>query len=109
MDFIVQLPKTKQRYDSIFVVVDQLSKWAHFIPTYTNAIASQIAQLFFKHIFVHYGLPQVIVSDRNPKFTSQFWRTLFKNLETKLAMFSAHHPQTDRQTERINQTLKKMI
>ena len=96
MDFIVQLPKTKQRYDSIFVVVDQLSKWAHFIPTYTNAIASQIAQLFFKHIFVHYGLPQVIVSDRNPKFTSQFWRTLFKNLGTKLAMFSAHHPQTDR-------------
>ena len=109
MNFIVQLSKTKQEYDFIFVVVDWLSKWAHFISTHTNATAPQIAQLFFKHIFVHHGLPQVIVSDQNPKFTSQFWKTLFKNLGTKLAMSSAHHPQTDGQTERMNRTLEEMI
>jgi len=109
MDFIVQLPITKTGYDAILVVVDRMSKRAHFLPTTTNATAPDVAKLFFNQIFRLHGLPQVIVSDRDPKFVSKFWQDLTKKLGTKLAMSTAHHPQTDGQTERMNRTLEDML
>jgi hypothetical protein len=109
MDFIVQLPKTKQGYDSIVVFVDKFTKRAHFVPTYTTATAPDIAKIFFNEIFRLHGLPKTIISDRDVKFTSQFWKSLFTQLGTKLAMSTAFHPQTDGQTERLNRTLEEML
>ena len=109
MDFVVELPPAASGSNAIFVVVDMLSKMAHFIPTKTTASAPDTAQLFFDHIFWLHGLPQVIVSDCNPKFTSHFWTSLFSLLGTKLAMSTAFHPQTDGQTERMNRTLEEML
>ena len=80
MDFIVQLPKTKTGYDAIVVFVDMFSKMVHFIPMKSNATTPDVAQLFFNHVFRLHGLPKVIVSDRNAKFTSKFWQSLFQPL-----------------------------
>src|SRR6185295_9211121 len=109
MDFITHLPKTKSNYDSIFVVVDRLSKRVHFIPTTATVTAPEVAQLFFTNIFQHHGLSQVIISDRDPKFISCFWQELFRMLGTCTAMSTAYHPQTDGQTERANRTLEDML
>ena len=109
MDFIVQLPPTKQGYDAIFVIVDRLIKRAHFIPIHTSATAPEIAKLFLNVIFKDHGLPRIIVSDRDAKFTSKFWQQLFKELGTTLSMSTSFHPQTDGQTERTNRTLEEML
>ena len=109
MDFIVQLPKTKAGFDAIVVFVDTFSKMTHFAPTKTTASAPDTARLFFDHIFRLHGLPKSIVSDRDAKFTSKFWKTLFQTMGTKLAMSTAFHPQTDGQTERANRTLEDML
>jgi transposase InsO family protein len=109
MDFIVHLPKTKAGFDAIVVFVDTFSKMTHFAPTKTSATAPDTARLFFDHIFRLHGLPTSIVSDRDAKFTSKFWKTLFQTLGTKLAMSTAFHPQTDGQTERTNRTLEDML
>ena len=109
MDFIVQLPKTKKSFDAILVVVDRLTKRVHFIPTYTTATAPDIAKTFFENIFRLHGLPKTIVSDRDPKFVSKFWKMLFKQLGVHLALSTAYHPQTDGQTERANRTLEDML
>ncbi len=109
MDFIVQLPLTQQGYDAIVVFVDRLTKRAHFCPTHTSVTAPEVAKIFFSNIFKNHGLPQVIVSDRDTKFTSRFWKTLFEQMGTKLAMSTAFHPQTDGQTERLNRTLEEML
>ena len=102
MDFIVQLPKTKAGFDAIVVFVDIFSKMVHFAPTKTTASAPDTARLFFDHIVRLHGLPKSIISDRDAKFTSRFWKSLFQSLGTKLAMSTAFHPQTDGQTERAN-------
>src|SRR5579859_3304064 len=109
IDFIVQLPVTKNGHDSILVVVDRLSKQVHFLPTVTKVTAPEVAKLFFDQIFRLHGLLKVIVSDRDPKFISRFWQDLLKQLGTKTAMSTAHHPQTDGQTERANRTLEDML
>jgi hypothetical protein len=109
MDFIVHLPKTKAGFDAIVVFVDTFSKMTHFAPTKTSATAPDTARLFFDHIFRLHGLPTSIVSDRDAKFTSKFWKTLFQTLGTKLAMSTAFHPQTDVQTKRTNRTLEDML
>ena len=77
MDFIVSLPTTTDGYDCIFVVVDRLSKMAHLIPTHSIASAADTARLFFINVFRLHGLPSEIVTDRDSKFTSAFWRQLF--------------------------------
>ena len=109
MDFVVQLPKTKKGYDAIIVFVDKLTKRAHFQPCYTTSTAPDIATIFFSTIFRYHGLPKVIISDRDVKFTSKFWEALFKQLGTKLAMSTAFHLQTDGQTEQMNRTMKEML
>eukprot|EP00253_Pinus_taeda_P015655 PITA_15655 len=109
MDFITGLPRTKKNHDSIMVVVDKLSKAAHFIPVQSTYKAVQIAHLFMQNVFRLHGLPKVIISDRDVKFTSTFWRTLFAELGTQLNFSTAYHPQTDGQTERVNQVFEDML
>jgi transposase InsO family protein len=109
MDFIVQLPCTKKGYDAILVVVDRLSKRVHFIPTLTTATAPDVAKLFFDQVFRLHGLPKIIVSDRDPKFISKFWKDLFRQLGTQAAISTSHYPQTDGQTEPANRTLEDML
>eukprot|EP00253_Pinus_taeda_P011330 PITA_11330 len=109
MDFITGLPRTKKGNDSIMVVVDKLSKAAHFIPAQSTYKAVQIAHLFMQNVFRLHGLPKVIISDRDVKFTSTFWRTLFAELGTQLNFSTTYLPQTDGQTERVNQVLEDML
>jgi transposase InsO family protein len=109
MDLITQLPKTPRGHDAVFTIVDKLSKRTHFLPTTTNIDALGLAQLFFDRVFVHHGLPKTIVSDRDPRFTSKFWDSLFALLDTKLSMSTSYHPQTDGQSERANRTLEDML
>eukprot|EP00253_Pinus_taeda_P022179 PITA_22179 len=109
MDFITGLPKTKRNNDSIMVVVDKLSKAAHFIPVQSMYKAVQIAHVFMQNVFKLHGLPKTIISDRDVKFTSAFWRTLFAELGTQLNFSTAYHPQTDGQTEQVNQVVEDML
>jgi hypothetical protein len=109
MDFITALPTTETGFDSIMVVVDKLSKMSHFIPTNKNADTETIAFLFFHNIFRLHGLPRKIISDRDPKFTSNLWKHLMKLLDVNLNLSTSHHPQTDGQTERLNKTLEQML
>jgi len=109
IDYITNLPKTVDGYDCIMVVVDQLTKRAHFIPTTTTATADQTAHLFFNNVWKHHGLPIAIISDRDSKFTSGFWKTLWLLLGSKLKMSTAYSPQTDGQTERLNRTLEEFV
>eukprot|EP00253_Pinus_taeda_P029605 PITA_29605 len=109
MDFIIGLPRTRKNNDSIMVVVDKLSNAAHFIPVQSTYKAVKIAHIFMKNVFKLHGLPKVIISDRDVKFTSAFWRTLFAELGTQLNFSTTYHPQTDGQTERVNQVVEDML
>jgi hypothetical protein len=109
MDFIVGLPRTRAGYDSIWVVVDRLTKAAHFIPvktTYNNAV---FAELYMSRIVCLHGIPKKIVSDRGTQFTSHFWQQLHEALDTHLKFSSSYHSQTYGQTERTNQILEDML
>lgn len=109
MDFISGLPKTKQGFNVIWVIVDRLTKTAHFIPGKSTYRVDRWAQLYIKEIVRLHGVPVSIVSDRDTRFTSQFWRSLQKALGTQLRFSTAFHPQTDGQTERLNQVLEDML
>jgi hypothetical protein len=109
MDFITGLPTSTKKNDTIMVVVDKLSKSAHFIPVKSHYKAIDIANIFMKEIFRLHGMPKNIVSDRDTKFTSNFWKSLMAGLETKLLFSITYHPQTDGQTERLNQILEDML
>ena len=95
MDFITGLPMTWRQHDSIMVVVDKLTKASHFILVKSTHKTNDIAKIFMKEIFKLHGFPKAIVSDRDVKFTSNFWKGLFVNLGTKLNFSTAYHTQTN--------------
>ena len=109
MDLVVALPPSPSGHDAIFVVVDRFTKMAHFSPTMTTADAPDIARLFLRDIYRLHGLPADIVSDRDRLFTSKFWRHFLALLDVQPNMSTAFHPQTDGQTERVNQVLEQYL
>lgn len=108
LDFITNLPKVGE-VSGILVVVDRFSKYATFVPTSKHCSAEDTASLFFKHVVKYWGVPQNIVSDRDPRFTGSFWTELFKLLGSELNISSSYHPQTDGQTERFNAMLEEYL
>ena len=92
MDFIVGLPPTHKNFDSIWVIVDRLTKSAHFIPVRTNYRPHEYAELYISHIVCLHGMPRTIVSDRGPQFTARFWEHLHKMLGSNLVRSSTYHP-----------------
>lgn len=109
MDFITNLPETLNGDDAIFVVVDRLTKQAHFIVCKTTATAKDIAQLFIEQVWRLHGIPKNIVSDRDSKFISKFWEELMRMLGIQRTLSSAYHPETDGQTERTNRSLEQIL
>jgi hypothetical protein len=109
MDFIVGLLRSQSGYDSIWVIVDRLTKVAHFIPLKTTYPRSQLAELYMSRTVYLHRVSKNIVSDRGTQFTSKFWEMLHETLDTQLGFSSTYHPQTDRLTERVNQILEGML
>ena len=92
LDFIIGLPRNQNLNDSIMVVVDKISKAMHFIPVKTTYNAANIVDIFVKQIFHLHGIPKVIISNRDPMFTGNFWKSLFKGLNTTLNFSTSFHP-----------------
>ena len=109
MDFIMGLPKTRGGLDAIWVIVDRLTKSAHFLPIKSKWSVEVLATLYVKEIVRLHGIPSSIVSDRDQRFTSNFWKGLQGALGTKLNFSIAFHPQADGQTERTNQIVEDML
>jgi hypothetical protein len=109
IDFILSLPKTPTGEDSIWVVVDRLTKSAYFIPIKVKDPMNKLAKLYVQNIVRLHGVPSVIVSDRDSRFTSRFWQILQKEMGTELKFSTAFHPQTDGQSEQTNQILEDML
>ena len=101
MGFIIGLPRTVRQHDSIMVVVNRLSKVAHFIPVKTTYSASEVAHVFIREIVRLHGVPNKIVSDKDAKLTFRLWK--------ELTFSTTHHPQTDGQTKRVNKILEDML
>jgi len=100
MDFVAGLPRSPRGRDTIWVVVDRLSKVAHFIPIRSTSTAGDLAPIYMREIVRLHGVPRTIVSDRDAKFVSKLWGSIQKALGTTLRMSTAFHPQTDGQSER---------
>ncbi|GKD86286.1 putative reverse transcriptase domain-containing protein [Tanacetum coccineum] len=109
MDFITKLPKSSQGYDTIWVIVDRLTKSTIFLPMRETDPLEKLAGMYLKGVVTRHGIPVSIICDRNPRFASRFWRSLQNALGTNLDMSTAYHPQTDRQSERTIQTLEDML
>ena len=108
-DFVVGLPKTLGKFDSIWVVVDRLTKSSHFISVRIDYNAEQLAKVYVKEILRLHGVPLSIISNHGTQFTSKFWRKLHDELGTQLTFSTAFHPHTDGQSERTIQVLEDML
>src|SRR5256886_6420379 len=109
MDFVTALPKTQRKHDAIWVIVDRLTKSAHFIPIQWGISLDQLVTEYVNKVVRLHGVPISIVSDRDPRFVSRFWQSLQAALGTKLHFSTAFHPQTDGQSERTIQTLENIL
>ena len=109
MDFVTGLPRTQRQHDVIWVIIDRLTKSAHFLPINVEDSLEKLAQLYVDEIVRLHGVPVSIVSDRDPRFTSRFWPGLQAALGTRLHFSTAFNPQTDGQLERTIQTLEDML
>jgi transposase InsO family protein len=109
MDFIIGLPMTARKFDSIWVTVDRLSKSAHFIPICTRYDVRKYAEIYIAHMLCLHGVPKMIIFDRGSQFVARFWEQLHASLGTHLIHSSAYHSQKDGQTERVNQILEDML
>jgi hypothetical protein len=109
MDFIVGLPRTSCGHNSIWVIVDRLTKSAHFIPIAMTYRVEQYAELYILHIVRYHGISKTIISDKGSIFVAHFWEQLHECLGTHLIRRSTYHPQTDGQTERVNQIIEDML
>ncbi|KAL5862016.1 hypothetical protein ACOSQ4_003312 [Xanthoceras sorbifolium] len=109
MDFVTGLPLTRSKHDAVWVIVDRLTKSAHFLPVRTDYSLDRLAELYIREIVRLHGVPVSIISDRDPRFTSRFWKKFQEALGTRLSFSTAFHPQTDGQSERVIQVLKDML
>ncbi|GJQ90206.1 putative reverse transcriptase domain-containing protein [Tanacetum coccineum] len=109
MDFVTKLPKTATGQDTIWVIIDRLTKSVHFLPMREDDTLEKLTRLYLKEVVSKHGVPVSIISDRDGKFTSHFWKSLNKALGTRLDMSTAYHPETDGQSERTIQTLEDII
>jgi len=108
VDFIVELPSSSE-HDAIMTVVDSVSKRVHFIPTHMTVTAEGAARLFLHQVWKLHGLPKCVISDRGPQFVAHFTKELYCLLGIKLVSSTAWYPQTDRQTEHVNQELDQYL
>ena len=109
MDFVTHLPRTQQRHDAVWVIVDRLTKSAHFLALWMTFALEGFCLLYIREIVRLHGLPVSIVSDRDPRFTAHFWKSFQKSMGTRLMMSTTFHPQTDGQFERTIQVLEDML
>jgi hypothetical protein len=109
MDFIMGLPRNQSRYDSLWVIVDQLTKVAHFIPFKVIYSGHQLAKSYMSRIVYLHGVPKRIASDSGTQFILKFGKRLHEAMDTHLNFSFAYHPQTNRQTERVNRIIEDML
>ena len=109
MDFVTGLPRTQKQHDAIWVIVDRLTKSAHFLPINVEDSVEKLDKLYVDKIMRLHGVPVSIVSDQDPRFTSSFWLSLQAALGTRLLFSTSFHPQMDSQSERTIQTLEDML
>ena len=109
MDFVSGFPLTQRKHDSVWVILDRLTKSPHFLPVWLDYSMDRLAELYVNEIVRLNGIPLSIVSDRNPRFTSRFWKELQSTLGTRLKFSIAFHPQTNGQFERVIQVLEDML
>lgn len=105
MDFIPKLPKSES-FDNILVVLNKLTKYGIFVPTSTSVAEADGAKLFFENVVAHYGLPKPVISDLDKVWSGEFWKDVTSFFETQRLLATAYHPQTDGQTEILNQVLE---
>ena len=103
MDFVTNLPQTLRRHNAVWVIVDRLTKWAHFLAVRITFTLEEFYRLYIREIFWLHGVPVSIVSDGDPRFTTHFWKSFQKAMGTQLTMSTAFHLQTDGQLERTIQ------
>ena len=109
MDFVTHFPSTPRRHDAVWVIVDRLTKSAHFLAVWMTFTLEEFCRLYVREIVRLHGVPVSIVFDRDPRFTTPFWKSFQKGMGTQLTMNIAFHPQTDGQSERTVQVLEDML
>ena len=109
MDFVSHFLRTLRRHDTVWVIVDRITKSAHFLVMRVTFTLEEFCRLYIREIVRLHGVPVSIVSDRNPRFTAYFWKSFQNAMGTRLTMSTAFHPQTDGQSERTTQVLEDML
>jgi hypothetical protein len=109
IDFITNMPKTMKQHDSIMLVVDKITKEAHFVPMKMKHKETKIAYIYMREISKIHGVPKTIVSNRDPKFTLKFWKGLFKGFGTNVKFSTTYHSNMDGKKERSNQAIEDML